>query len=514
MQTIALVTSLLVLCGAVFMVFAIMLGQQTKGQVPTELQRRWRILIVLMFFFLAGYLLFAAILLSNLKFPTELVTGPVFLGGACFVYIVVNLALDTIGRIRAAEQNLRLLNDSLEQRVAERTMELQRSQEFLKTILDSLNDGVSIIDVRDFSIIAVNAPFLKECGMREEEVIGRTCYAITHNRHEVCEAPDDICPLLETVASGKHGMAEHVHYGVGGEKLYVEVSTSPILDKDGRIIQVAHVSRDITERKRGEEKLQRYAADLQETNKELTAFTNLVSHDLRAPLVNIKGFADELELTLMGVEGALNDYTDPLDEKAQNLVHKAFRKELPEALQFIKESAGRMDSLINAMLKLARFGSRRQRLEPVEMNDLVQTVILKLSTQREQHNAQVTVGWLPEVVADRIAVEQIMEYLLDNALKYLMPERPGVIEIIAERGEKETIFQICDNGRGIAAEDMHKVFELFRRAGQHAVPGEGMGLAYVKTLVRRHGGRLWCESELGVGSTFSFSISHKLDIAE
>jgi signal transduction histidine kinase len=330
----------------------------------------------------------------------------------------------------------------------------------------------------------------------------------------VCAAPNDICPLLETVASGRHEVAEHVHYGVGGEKLFVEVSTSPIRDKDGRIIQVAHVSRDITERKRGEVKLQRYAAELQETNKELTAFTNLVSHDLRAPLVNIKGFTDELELTLLGVEGSLADYIDPLDERAQNLLHKAFRKELPEALQFIKASAGRMDSLINAMLKLARFGNRRLRLESVDMNDLMQIILESHFNQREQHIAQMTVGWLPEVVADRIAMGQIMEYLLDNALKYLMPDRPGVIEIIAERGEKETTFQIRDNGRGIAADDLTKVFEMFRRAGQHAVPGEGMGLAYVKTLVRRHGGQLWCESELGVGSTFSFSIPHKPDIED
>ncbi|MBU1750826.1 MAG: ATP-binding protein, partial [Chloroflexi bacterium] len=90
-------------------------------------------------------------------------------------------------------------------------------------------------------------------------------------------------------------------------------------------------------------------------------------------------------------------------------------------------------------------------------------------------------------------------------------DRPGEIEITAERGSNETTFTIRDNGRGIAAEDMDKVFAPFRRAGKQDVPGEGMGLAYVQALVRRHDGRIWCESTLGAGTTFSFTIPHHLE---
>jgi len=125
----------------------------------------------LMFFFLAGYLAFLIILVNHITFPTEVVTGPVFLGGAFFVFIVINLTREVIRRVKAAEENLKLLNDSLEQRVAERTRELQHSQEFLKTVIDSLNDSVAIIDVKKYAIVGVNAVFLKESGMMEDEII-------------------------------------------------------------------------------------------------------------------------------------------------------------------------------------------------------------------------------------------------------------------------------------------------------------------------------------------------------
>src|SRR4030067_941515 len=130
------------------------------------------------------------------------------------------------------------------------------------------------------------------------------------------------------------------------------------------------------------------------------------------------------------------------------------------------------------------------------------------------HKAEVTIGPLPDLVVDKTAAEQIFGNLLDNALKYLEPSRPGKIEVTAEQNAGETIVPIRDNGRGIAKEDAQKVFELFRRVGKQDVPGEGMGLTYVKTLVRRLGGSIWCESEPGVGSAFSFTIPNKAHTEE
>jgi len=175
-----------------------------------------------------------------------------------------------------------------------------------------------------------------------------------------------------------------------------------------------------------------------------------------------------------------------------------------------------MDTLITAILNLSRLGRRELKTEPVDMGAVVRSILDSLAHQIETNRTEVAIRDLPVITADRIAMEQIMGNLLDNSLKYLEPGRPGRLEIWADVGGEECVFHVKDNGRGIREEEIPRVFELFRRAGRQDVPGEGMGLAFVKTLVRRLGGRIWCESEPGVGSTFSFtlpsSFSHKLPL--
>jgi signal transduction histidine kinase len=201
-----------------------------------------------------------------------------------------------------------------------------------------------------------------------------------------------------------------------------------------------------------------------------------------------------------------------LDAKQRTAVTTVLQKNVPEALDFIDSSVTRMNRFINANLKLSRLGHRELDLEPIDMNALVQTTLQSLARQIEEGQVKVTVGSLPEVVADRLSMEQIMGNILTNAVLYLDPGRPGEIEITAERSHDETTFHVRDNGRGIAEKDMPKVFAPFQRAGRQDIPGEGMGLSYVQALIRRHGGRLWCESEPGVGTTFSFTIPRKHSI--
>ena len=139
MSALALATSVLVLFGAALMFTAILRGRKIPSIVPPELQRRWRMMVALMLFFLVGYICLFIILVKRLTLPIELITGPVFMGGAFFVFIVIDLTRGTISRIRSAEEELRLTNASLEQRVIERTRDLELSHEFLRTVLDSLN---------------------------------------------------------------------------------------------------------------------------------------------------------------------------------------------------------------------------------------------------------------------------------------------------------------------------------------------------------------------------------------
>jgi len=268
---------------------------------------------------------------------------------------------------------------------------------------------------------------------------------------------------------------------------------------------------DITDRKKTEEQLQRYSAELEWANEEVKNFAYIVSHDLRAPLVNLKGFAAELRSSLEVIDPAMNSVLSHLDEAQRQEVMLALQEDIPEALEFIESSATRMDHFISAVLKLSRVGRRELRPEPVDMNALVHEALQTVSHQLDKHHSKVTVEPLPDVVADRTSLEQIIGNILGNAVKYLDGDRPGEITITAERDGDETTFRIRDNGRGISEADMPKVFAPFRRAGKQDVPGKGMGLTYVQTLVRRHGGRIWCESEPGVGTTLSFTISNDLE---
>jgi two-component system sensor histidine kinase/response regulator len=256
--------------------------------------------------------------------------------------------------------------------------------------------------------------------------------------------------------------------------------------------------------------LQAEISERARANEELREFATIVSHDLRAPLLNLKGFAAELDSALRAIGPVLDGFMPQMDEEQRQAVSTSLNKDIPEALGFIDSSVAQMDRFVHALLKLSRLGRLELSPESIDLNALVQAVLKTMAHQIEERQVKVTVSPLPEVIADQTAMEQILSNLLDNAIKYLDPTRPGEIEIGAEINRGEMTFRIRDNGRGIAEDDMDKVFAPFRRAGPQDVPGEGMGLPYVQALVRRHGGRIWCESEPGEGTTFSFTISGHL----
>jgi signal transduction histidine kinase len=282
--------------------------------------------------------------------------------------------------------------------------------------------------------------------------------------------------------------------------------SSPMFGTGDRYYGRVWYFRDITGHKQAEARLKSYSEELVEINEELKNFAYIVSHDLRAPLVNIKGFSQELDRSLREIEPNFEKHLLMLDEPEKERVAPILKKDIPEALKFIGSSVNRMDNLINAVLKLSRAGRRKLNPEPLQMRDFVQGILNTLAHQIESRNITITVGDLPGIVADRTTMEQIFGNLLDNAIKYLEHGRPGAIAVSAEHGDAEIVFHVRDNGRGIAKEDIPKAFEIFRRVGRQDVPGEGMGLAYVKTLIRNMGGRIWCESQPGAGTTFSFTI--------
>ncbi len=317
--------------------------------------------------------------------------------------------------------------------------------------------------------------------------------------------------IEQVIETGQPGSYEILGAGPQGpDTACYETHLGPVLYED-QVTAVTLVSTDITERKRAEEQRRRYAVELERANQELKDFTYIVSHDLRAPLINLRGFAGELRRALGVVRDVMKIASPYLGEEQRQALTTALQEYVPEALEFIDASATRMDQLIRALLKLSRVGRRDLNLTPIDMDALVEDSLQTLAHQIEEGQVQVTVAPLPQVVADRTSMEQIMGNLLSNAINYLDRDRPGEIEVSGERNQEETTFRVRDNGRGISEDDMDKVFAPFRRAGRQDRPGEGMALAYVQALVRRHGGRIWCESELAAGTTFTFTIPNRLE---
>jgi diguanylate cyclase (GGDEF)-like protein/PAS domain S-box-containing protein len=164
---------------------------------------------------------------------------------------------------------------------------LHQSYKFSKKILDSMNDAVSIINVSDYRLVTVNSVFLDELGIEENQALGRTCYEVTHSLTESCCHEDHPCPLLETVMTGNFSQAHHIHIGKDGYRRDVEISVSPVIDEDGRITRVVHVSRDITERKRSERDIEQ-----------------LAYYDTLTGLPNRMLFRDRLKQALAGADRA------------------------------------------------------------------------------------------------------------------------------------------------------------------------------------------------------------------
>ncbi|HVX78489.1 MAG TPA: CHASE3 domain-containing protein [Bradyrhizobium sp.] len=256
-------------------------------------------------------------------------------------------------------------------------------------------------------------------------------------------------------------------------------------------------------------------ADLREANDEIQRFAYIVSHDLRSPLVNIMGFTSELEelrgdifkriATLAGpstpVPATAGEIESILDEDDKQL-----SQDFSEALGFIKSSIAKMDRLITAILNLTREGRREFHPVKIDTRELIEGIVATVAHQSAEAEAQIRIEPLPDIVSDRLAIEQIFSNLIDNALKYLRSGVPGDIVIRGRTKLGFAIFEVADNGRGIDPRDHQRIFELFRRAGTQDKPGQGIGLAHVRALVRRLGGTMSVASELHKGSTFTITL--------
>ncbi|MGH7174390.1 MAG: sensor histidine kinase [Gemmataceae bacterium] len=249
------------------------------------------------------------------------------------------------------------------------------------------------------------------------------------------------------------------------------------------------------------------AYTLIQKDRENEMFVYSVSHDLRSPLVNLQGFSQELALVCEDLRRIVADNELPAAVRAR--LTTLIDRDAGESIHFIQTAVRRLAAIIDALLRLSRVGRVVYDWQPIDVRVAVERVVKALGNTITQKGARVVVGELPPAWSDPTAIEQIFANLLGNALNYLDPSRRGIIEVGSREPEgngQGHTYYVKDNGLGIDADHLPKIFLAFQRLHPMAAPGEGIGLPLVRRVVERHGGRIWVESVVGEGSTFFLTL--------
>ncbi|MDD5209293.1 MAG: PAS domain-containing sensor histidine kinase [Elusimicrobiales bacterium] len=366
----------------------------------------------------------------------------------------------------------------------------QTARDWQKTF-DALSDVVWLLDA-DSVLTRANKATEKVFGRPVNELLGLHCYEIVHGT----ECHIDGCPLQRAKISMRRETMELK----AGEKTF-EVIVDPIAGKDGRFSGAVHVISDITERKKIEAEKERLIERLSEVKKEMDSFLYITTHDLRTPLVNIQGFSENIAKDIR----ELQEMIDPgaLPEEKRNVFGEISGDRLPAALKFIQESVGRIDEVITAMLKLSRAGKVELHIGTVDVNAALKEIMDNMRFQFEETGAMLKAGALPSCTADADSVNHIFSNLLSNAFKYRDKNRKLEITVSAEIKGNTVVYSVADNGLGMKAADLPKIWQLFFCGDVPGVKkGEGIGLPLVRRIVDRNSGRIWAESKEGEGSVF------------
>ncbi len=382
-----------------------------------------------------------------------------------------------IAERRVAEEEVRRLNADLERRVAERTAELERanaqlreSEHRLRSILDSSPTLVYLKD-RDGRYVFVNRQFEQSFGVSREEVAGKTDHDLFP--HTVAESYRIADQEVLRVAEPRE--FEELAFPDGQPRTYMSVKF-PLRDVSGSVYAMCGISSDITARKKTEQALKQY-------NQELEQFAHIAAHDLQEPLRTVKSYTQLVE----------RRYHDLLDGDGR------------EFLGFITSGVERMRTLVSGLQSYSEVDREQVSSESVALGEVLAETMRSMSVTIEDAGARVEVGELPSVRASRVHLQQLLQNLIGNAIKYRSAE-PPVIRIRAERAGRMCEIIVADNGVGIEMQYADQIFKVFRRLHGREIPGTGIGLAICKKVVETYGGRIWVESILGQGSEFHFTL--------
>ncbi len=383
-----------------------------------------------------------------------------------------------------------VFRDATAKREAERALEANEG--LFRSAFDHTNVAMVVTDMAH-RFVRVNAAFARLFGRRPGDMLGVSMQDVTH--------PDDVAESLARrrdllAAGGSHFDMEKRYAGPGGKELWGLTNVSLVRGADGAPLRYVDQVQDITDRKRAEEALRLLNAELEErvekrtaelsaANEELEAFSYSVSHDLRAPLRAIDGFARIV----------LEDFVAGLPPDAV------------EYLTDIRAASLRMGRLVDDLLAFSRLGRQVVKKYAVATGPLVRQCLDELADPRPPENLAVRVAELPPCVADAALLKQVWLNLLGNALKYTGKKDSAVVEVGCRIGPGAPAYFVRDNGVGFDMKYAHKLFGVFHRMHREEdYTGTGVGLAIVSRVVHRHGGRVWAEAAPDKGATFFFTL--------
>lgn len=366
---------------------------------------------------------------------------------------------------------------------------LQESYAFLDSLIEHIPNMVFVKDAKDLRFVRFNRAGEALLGIPRGELIGKSDYDMFPrseadfftSKDRVVLSGSDVVEIAE----------ESIHTRNKGVRI-LHTAKIPILDEKGNSIYLLGISEDITERKQTEHeiaalntRLAARASELESANKELESFTYSVSHDLRAPLRAINGYALMLE----------EDYQDKLDDSARRYITQ------------MRQYSRQMGDLIDDLLRLSRFGRQALKLGDLDMNRLVGEVVTDETKDARWGGAEVTIDSLPRTCADSQLLRLVWANLICNALKYSSKSAQPAIRIGGYVEGQEAIYFVKDNGVGFDMTYYEKLFSVFQRLHRSdEFPGTGVGLAIAHRIVVRHGGRIWAKSEINRGATFFFAL--------
>lgn len=390
---------------------------------------------------------------------------------------------DSVLVSKAADgRSLRLdgvLTDITEHKLAEAA--LQASEERYRELFENANDAIYTHDLQG-NFTSANKAVEHLTGYSRDELLKlNISHLVEPSQLELARE------MIQRKLAGEPSTTYNIDIKIkNGETLTLEVSTR-IIYKHGAPVGVEGICRDITERKRAQEALQRTATDLSHSNRELEEFAYVISHDLQEPLRMIASY---LQLLSRRYQGKLD-------------------KDADEFINYAVDGATRMRTLINDLLAYSRVGTRGKDIKAVDCNDVLEGVLANLSTAIRESEAGVTHGKLPTVMADATQLAQVFQNLVGNAIKFRGQEAPKVhVDTACE--ESFWHFTVQDNGIGIDPENAHTIFVIFQRLhGRDEYPGTGIGLSICKKIIESLEGRIWVESTPGEGSIFHFTLPQR-----